>query len=350
MYGVLGIIITIIGIIGNILALIVLRHPCLASGTFLYLKALAVFDTLVLICMFAFYSLPTLSDTYKDNYGYLVPYISFFIPMIVTCSIYTTVACTIDRYIAVCHPLRVSRWCTIPRVQKTLVLIIVGSCLFNIPKLFESQTIGNGEYFNFNATDFGSGLQYRYVYKIAMYVIVLKVIPFGILIVLNGLLIYRVRQSNIRYLENSIRTRRENNLTKMLIIVVMVFLICMAPAIVDNYYAVTVSKTYQSRAFYTKINCYSTLLVITNSALNFYLYCLFGNKFRRAFVAVIWDRRWNIIRMVPASRSVSVNRYRRSARTPSIRSELREMPYKRDFIKSPQVMLEPEHTHDKVSL
>ena len=304
-YGILGTIVFAVGMLGNTFAIIVLNHPCLASATFLYLQALAIFDSIVLICMFVFYSLPTLSSAYAQIYGYIVPYITFFIPMTLTCSIYTTVGFTVDRYIAVCHPLRASRWCTIERARKTLALIVIGSFIFNLPKLFEVKTTGNGEYYAYTRTAFGENVVYQYAYELALYVVVLKLIPFGVLIGLNGLLIYRVRKSGRVYMENATRQRRENNLTKMLIVVVMVFLICMAPSIVDNYYAITLTKRDLSRAYFMRYNYASTLLVITNSALNFYVYCLFGNKFRRAFTAVIVDCEWSRLRRLAASRTVS---------------------------------------------
>lgn len=77
---------------------------------------------------------------------------------------------------------------------------------------------------------------------------------------------------------------RENNVTIMLVSVVMVFIVCQVPALIYNMaYAISMATVTTSSAW----NVLSTLrnfLVNLNSAINFILYCALGQKFRRTFV------------------------------------------------------------------
>ena len=72
----------------------------------------------------------------------------------------------------------------------------------------------------------------------------------------------------------------------MLIAVVIVFLLCQVPSIVDNIFMATLSDDMLQSPPLVKLTCIASLMVITNSAANFYLYCVFGHKFRRTFVRI----------------------------------------------------------------
>ena len=265
------------------------------SPTSCYLKALAVFDIIVLVSMVLCFSLPIYSQVtrqmtwYVDIYPYINPYAYPTALIAQTCSIYITVAFTVERYIAVCHPMETSKLGTISRARKSVFIIIICCVVYNIPRMLEFK---EKIYFDpkTNRTmsyTLRDNPAFRHVYFIYMYICVMFVIPSCILAILNSLLIRAVKLSQTTQglicSTSKGTVRRENNLTIMLISVIFVFLICQMPSIADNICFATL-ETIQLRTFpFVILTTMSTLMVITNSAANFYLYCLFGKKFRRVF-------------------------------------------------------------------
>lgn len=46
---------------------------------------------------------------------------------------------TVERYIAVCHPLRARSWCTCKRGRLAVVIIGLCSLCYNVPRFFEVE-------------------------------------------------------------------------------------------------------------------------------------------------------------------------------------------------------------------
>ena len=294
-WAVVGNIISGFGLLGNILSIIVLSNKRMSSTTSLYLMALAVFDSLVLVSLILFMALPSIYyftgklESYNRFYPYLHPFAYPTALTAQTCSIYITVGFTVERYIAVCHPLKATKMCTMSRARKSLLLIFACSLTYNIPRMLEYQTVHktdpltNETYVMYTKTNLGHNKTFCHIYFIYMNMIVMLIVPFTVLAVLNTLLIRAVKHSERAQGKVSHRTCRDNNLTVMLISVVIVFLICQVPSIVDNILMATLPEKTLNSPPLVKLTCICSLMVITNSAVNFYLYCMFGHKFRMIF-------------------------------------------------------------------
>ncbi|ESO81957.1 hypothetical protein LOTGIDRAFT_66365, partial [Lottia gigantea] len=283
----------VFGLLGNILSIIVLSHPKIRSSTSYYLITLAIYDNIILVSMEVFFNLPrkeiALMETYMCYFQYVLP-VGYPISLAAQMgSIYTTVAFTVERYIAVCRPLHVSNTCTRSRARKTMALILIMSILYNIPRCFEYEATPhifkhNKTCIFVSNTDFGNNEYYRHVYLIYFQLIFMFLIPFAILLVLNMALIKAVKRSrqNIRRISSSSRTN-DNNLTVMLISVIFVFLFCQFPTIVDNIIRALASKETSRSVYRQKFYVICTFMVEINSAVNFILYCVFGKRFRSTF-------------------------------------------------------------------
>ena len=297
-WGIIGTIISALGIIGNTLSIVVLSNRRMQSSTSCYLIALAVFDIIVLISLVLFMSLPTFYIARGQLQGYFraYPYMHpFAYPTALTaqtCSIYTTVAFTVERYIAVCMPLQAAKMCTASRARKTILFLVIISIIYNIPRMLEYKVVvtvdpdTNNTVARYDYTDLGKSSTYRHIYFIYMQLVVMLAIPFVLLAVLNTLLIRAVKRSENTTGKVNTRTKKENSLTIMLISVIVVFMICQVPSIADNIFMATLSEEILYSPVFVKITCISTLMVITNSAINFYIYCVFGKKFRRVFCRI----------------------------------------------------------------
>lgn len=297
-WGIIGSIISCLGIIGNTLSIVVLSNRRMQSSTSCYLIALAVFDIIVLISLVLFMSLPTVYlatgklEGYFRAYPYMHPYAYPTALTAQTCSIYTTVAFTVERYIAVCMPLKAAKMCTTSRARKTVFILVILSIIYNIPRMLEFKTVftvdasTNETLVQYEMTTLGNNSTFRHIYFIYMQFFVMLAIPFVLLAVLNTLLIRAVKRSEMTTGKVNTRTKKENSLTIMLISVIVVFMICQLPSMADNIFMVTLSKEVLYSPVFVRITVISNLMVITNSAINFYLYCVFGKKFRRVFCRI----------------------------------------------------------------
>lgn len=294
-WSVLGTAISVLGLIFNGLSVVVVLQPQMMSSTSVYLTALAIFDSFVLLSLVLFMSLPVVYEATGRMEWYYRLYSSIHpvaYPLALTSqtgSIYTTLALTIERCVAVCRPLAAAKVCTVSRAKKAVSLVAVLSVLFNVPRLLEYHLIEvwddrtNASVTTYAYTSIGQSTYFRYIYFIGCHVNVMTIFPFIALLVLNVLLVRAVRTSRqdpIRKL--SAGQRREQTLTRMLIAEVGAFLFCQSLSVVDNVLMAVLSDERIRDPVFVRLSCVSGLLVIVNSASNFGLYCLFGKKFRQA--------------------------------------------------------------------
>ncbi|KAI0229639.1 FMRFamide receptor, partial [Lamellibrachia satsuma] len=301
-WGITGNIIAALGVFGNLLSIVVLANPRMTSSTSYYLIMLSIFDSIVLISLVLFMALPIIYfatgqlEGYYRIYPYLHPYAYPTALIAQTCSIYLTVGFTVERFIAVCHPLRATEMCNTSRAKKSILTIFLCSIIYNIPRMLEYRVVVTRNVLTnvteamYVQTQLGANPMFRHVYFIYMHMCVMLIIPFLLLAVLNLQLCRAVKRSQNIAGKVTNSQRRENNLTMMVISVVAVFLICQVPSIIDNIFMATLPSDVLNTPPFVKLTCISSLMVITNSAVNFVLYCVFGQKFRGVFVHIFCRR------------------------------------------------------------
>ena len=151
--GIMLTMVSMFGLAGNIVAIIVLSSPVM-RGSFsslligkvfkfvnsswldsLFFAGLSSFDLVYLVVGIAIFGLPALSDYYhKKVLHYVVPICFGFGHIGRVGSVFITMSVTIERYFAIVHPLKHFS-------SKRLLLItpMILSVLYNIPKFFEFQ-------------------------------------------------------------------------------------------------------------------------------------------------------------------------------------------------------------------
>ncbi|CAH1796122.1 unnamed protein product [Owenia fusiformis] len=291
--GVFSNIIVALGIIGNILTIVVLTRRSMKSSTNSFLTALAVWDTLVLVCTALILSLPGIPGfTWYTSFvlAYAVSYAYPVALMAQMATIWLTVAFTVERYIAVCHPLKAARMCTIKRARLVISGVSIASILYNIPRWFEFTPFeelkpdNTTDFYRPNLTPFGKNPTYVEIYYSWLYLPVMCIIPLAVLAVMNIFLILAVRKSSHQRKDMNVKQSRENNVTIMLVSVVIVFILCQVPALVYNT-AYAINRNFVESDFGWKIlSMVRNFLVPFNSSINFLLYCAFGQKFRSTFM------------------------------------------------------------------
>lgn len=291
MNGVLLNIVGILGILGNILSMVILSRPQMRSSINYILIGLARCDTVLIITSILLFGLPAV----YPYTGYLYYYFYFIYPSISpfvypiamaaqTASIYLTLTVTLERYVAVCHPLKARALCTYGRARIYVVIIIIFALLYNLPRFWEVgvQEYTDDEQFGrflcIRASDMRLNPEYIKIYIHWLYLVFIYFIPFVSLTIFNGLIYKQVLIANRERQRLSRTEKREIGLATMLFCVVIVFLLCNILALITNiieaFYDIVIDQL-------VKI---SNLLVTINSSVNFIVYVIFGEKFKRIFL------------------------------------------------------------------
>ncbi|XP_030571590.1 FMRFamide receptor [Drosophila novamexicana] len=296
--GVILNIVGVLGILGNVISMIILSRPQMRSSINYLLTGLARCDTMLIISSMLLFGIPSIypyTGQFFGYYNYVYPFISpamFPIGMIAqTASIYMTFTVTLERYVAVCHPLRARALCTYGRAKIYFIVCVCFALAYNMPRFWEVLTVS---YQLPNSTDVlhcvrPSPLRrnptYINIYIHWCYLIVNYIIPFLTLAILNCLIYRQVKRANRERQRLSRSEKREIGLATMLLCVVIVFFMLNFLPLVLNI----------SEAFYSvidhKVTKVSNLLITINSSVNFLIYIIFGEKFKRIFLLIFFKRR-----------------------------------------------------------
>lgn len=146
-YGVLINFVGLFGILGNTISMIVLSRPQMKSSINYLLIGLASCDTLLIIISILIFGLPSIYvyTGYLFNYQFIVypKIVKYLYP--ISCAaqiatVYLTLTVTIERYIAVCHPLKARSFCTCGRARLAFLSIVTFATIYNIPKFLEIES------------------------------------------------------------------------------------------------------------------------------------------------------------------------------------------------------------------
>lgn len=295
--GILLNVVGVLGILGNILSMIILSRPQMRSSINYLLIGLARCDTVLILTSILLFGVPAIYPyTGFLRYYYLrvLPEISRVVyPLAMsaqTASVYLTLTVTLERYVAVCHPLRARAICTYGRARIYVVVIIIFSICYNIPRIFEVALMEfEDDEFEYVFCIFGSEIRndpkYINIYIHWLYLIFIYFIPFFSITFFNTMIYRQVRKANRERQRLSRTEKREIGLATMLFCVVIVFLCCNILALVINIIEAFTSQIYD------RVVKTSNLLVTINSSVNFIIYVIFGEKFKRIFLLLFCKRR-----------------------------------------------------------
>ena len=282
------------GIVGNVISVLILSKRQMRSSINCCLLGLAACDLVLLFTSLWLFAIPDIYIYTRwfrfyvcDVYPYTTPY-AYPISLIAqTSSVYITMTVAVERYIAVCWPLKARSLCTFGRARLYVIAIVICATLYNIPRFFEvtwkecPATFINGTRLTDECvmcvlpTDLRSDQIYVKVYIWWMYLIVMFILPFLALTVFNLLIYVQVRRANKERQRLTSTQKREIGLAVMILCVVVVFFICNTLAMVINILEMFDDSIIN---YLTPI---SNLLVNINSTTNFIIYCIFGQKFQK---------------------------------------------------------------------
>ena len=271
------------GLVGNTLSfLVMIRQNNRKISTCIYMAAISINDNLMLL--FALHD--WLVSAVQIHTWYVLEckinaYFAYFSLQIAT---YEVLVMTIDKYVAIKWPHKAAAYST-PRRVKIIILIIFSLVLiYNLPHFFITTLIG-GKCYGYSVKSILTKV-YSWVT-----IVLNAVIPFSMLIHMNYAIVKTVRNSRKMFSSDKqstgTETRQksmksaENQLTTMLLLVTTLFLILVLTTYIRFIYAAFITSDTPSKlASSMLIFEISYKLYVTNSGINFFLYCVSGKKFR----------------------------------------------------------------------
>ena len=246
-------------------------------------------------------------------------------------SIMITVALTVERYLFTTYPLRTQSFCQPTYARRVIAIILIICALSNIPRFLMEKVekiIGDPpnflyskcgmhpfviEYSSTNLTHIGQCFcvhiytrrKFEWIknYYYSIMLVLNQILPFAILLFLNLSLIRRVQMSNRFTLKELIarhslppgvtnptltlakqkRLRDEHRLTKTLVAVVIVFLVCNTFTIVSypGLVRLITQKRYPNyfQEGFRIQRLITNIMLLLNYSINFFFYCAFNQKF-----------------------------------------------------------------------
>lgn len=288
----LPIIITI-GTIGNIFSFIVmLQREMRQTSTFFYLAVLAIADTIVLF-MSAFKTWIRLCTGFEmlhisDVSCKLFTFLTYFS---LHMSAWLIVAVTVERFIVVWFPLKATSICSTKRAKLTTFGIGLGFFLLNA-HLFWTAELITDQYTGRKTCAMLKNNRFLYEDVIPwVHLTLYSFVPFVSLLVFNILIIVSLIKHRQILSNQMTRADRRNRYTHRrlaitLLCISFVWIITTTPSAL---YTVLPLKgdTMQKAAkfFLIKVLCY--ILLYINHSINFFLYCITGQTFRREFMKFV---------------------------------------------------------------
>jgi len=296
-WGYVGIVLSLFGIFGNIITILVLISPSMRkTSTNIYLTALSCSNIIFLLIFIPSYSMRYLLGyrLYMTNQ----PPFAFEILLtrlpttpiyntILLSIIYLTIAVSMDRLILVKFPLKAKQILTQRTTLTAILSIYMFSIIYCIPYWFEQRYIP--EIKACRLTPIGIKI-YKYTH-IYIYIPVVYLIPFITLTCINITIIQNLiakkRRKKTLGTKTTVKKKADYYITLMLVTVIIVFVLCQLPLLILNaWYAIDPEGSSNQLLFHS-LNSIGILLIVFNTSTNFLLYCFFGQKFRQTLIKFI---------------------------------------------------------------
>lgn len=305
------------GSIGNWLSVIVFFSTKLRKlSSSYYLAALAISDTGFLLAHFMTWL--NMIEIHYFNTP-IICEVSIYISNVCSfLSVYFIVAFTVERFIAVRYPLKRPSMCTVSRAKIVLSSLTLFALISYTPTFIiagvEERVLGNRTVPYCDVREGYKDLSHI-INSIDAFVVL--IIPFSAICVINICICYtvwklaRIRRTMTNSASSTTRTvngihrptirtaaascmrnqSSQTKVTKMLLVVSTVFLILNLPSYIFRARSYFVEKNEEKAELLMIVQHSSYILFQTNFAINFILYCISGQNFRKALASLCCPKR-----------------------------------------------------------
>ncbi|KAJ8363069.1 hypothetical protein SKAU_G00119000 [Synaphobranchus kaupii] len=270
----------IIGLTGNTLAIyVVLRYAKMKTVTNIYILNLAVADELYIL------GLPFLTTQNVLSYW---PFGSFLCRVVMTAdsinqftSIFCLTVMSIDRYLAVVHPIRSTKWRR-PRVAKVINATVWSlSFVVVLPVIIYADVQDQFNTCNMNWPEPKAAWSTAFI----LYTAILGFFgPLLIICLCYLLIVFKVKSAGVRAGFTK-RRKSERKVTRMVVIIVVVFVLCWLPFFIINI--VNLVFILPESSLMAGVYFFAVILSYVNSCANPLLYGFLSDNFKQSFRKVL---------------------------------------------------------------
>ncbi|XP_029929856.1 neuromedin-U receptor 1-like [Myripristis murdjan] len=297
-------IIFVVGAMGNTLTCaVIVRYKVMQTPTNYYLLSLAVSDLLVLVL-----GMPLELYEMWQNYPFLLGeggcyFKTFLFETVCFASILNVTALSVERYVAVVHPLKVKHVTTRAHAKRVILSLWVLSMLCAVPNTSLHGVVMLPPKFGreFPQSAICGLVKPTWMYNLIILVttvffFLLPMLIISVLYLLIGLRLHRERVMSMveatssfgpESLSNSNKQKqrtRHRQVTKMLCVLVAVFGLCWAPFHVDRLmWSYIDTWSVQHLKIFEHVHIISGVFFYLSSAINPILYNLMSTRFREMF-------------------------------------------------------------------
>ncbi|CAM4579632.1 delta-type opioid receptor [Lepidochelys kempii] len=272
-------VVCVVGLLGNILVMYgIVRYTKMKTATNIYIFNLALADALATSTL-PFQSAKYLMETWP--FGELlckvvlsIDYYNMFT------SIFTLTMMSVDRYIAVCHPVKALDFRTPAKAKIINVCIWVLSSVIGVPIMILAVTKSKDGNVLCMLQFPDPAMYWDTVTKICVFIFAFMV-PILVITICYGLMILRLK--SVRLLSGSKeKDRNLRRITRMVLVVVAAFIICWTP--IHIFVIVWTLVDIDKKNPYVVASLHFCIaLGYTNSSLNPVLYAFLDENFKRCF-------------------------------------------------------------------
>ncbi|XP_061169757.1 probable G-protein coupled receptor B0563.6 [Saccostrea echinata] len=323
---------SVFGFVGNILSLAVLYHNRMRNPTNFCLSALALADLgfLAQSLLFVGTNIQRELDSALGEqrsqmlYPWFGAYASLVAARISSCLI---LLLTIERFIAVCFPIRAKLICNTRCTLACLIAICLVTSIVFLPYAFKYKIV----YDQKNATQttltgmhltlskLGKNKAFFEVYGIILN-IVYRFIPIILVLVLNCRIIIITRKTCstrklMGTLDAKIYSNEQTRITLMLVTISLLFVLCTLPGAMQSilsHYADGYTMTGQYRYAFQCFSYVAYFLETLNCSLNFFIYMVMSKKFHRTYKEIFCCLKKQMHYQVPCNSKESLRGIQRS--------------------------------------
>ena len=197
---------------------------------------------------------------------------------------------TIFRVIAVYLPHKANVYCTRKRAFLAVVITLVVSCIVNL------DSIVHVHYSKNIVARKCSNDKYYKVYTQWVMLVIMSIIPFVVFVTGNILIIYKIVTYSIKRkrMSSDVKSDDSQSMTAMLISISVLFLVTQVPAIIITIFKQNLGNvTKEYLHGFAVIETVFRLMKWSNHGLNFFCYCISGERFRQELCAMLkgWFKR-----------------------------------------------------------
>ncbi|XP_031154669.1 opioid receptor, delta 1b [Sander lucioperca] len=272
--------ICVVGLLGNVLVMYgVVRYTKMKTATNIYIFNLALADALATSTL-PFQSAKYLMSTWPFGEVLCKVVIAIDYYNMFT-SIFTLTMMSVDRYIAVCHPVRALDFRTPAKAKLINVCIWILSSAIGVPVMIMAVTMVKDEGNTVCELSFPKPeLYWDTVMKICVFIFAF-VVPVLVITVCYGLMILRLK--SVRLLSGSKeKDRNLRRITRMVLVIVGAFIICWTPI---HIFIIVRTMVHIDRKNLLVVASWHLCIALgyTNSSLNPVLYAFLDENFKRCF-------------------------------------------------------------------